>query len=97
MAGGSGFNPYAAGHKVYNGGLAHAQSGTADPSGYIEREHNKPNKGNAPQSDSRSGLAAKAINAGKNDSKRISYPPTTALLMAHGLEIHPTGKIRKMP
>ena len=84
----SGFNPYAVGHKVYSGGLAHAQSGTADPSGYIDREKNK---GNAPQSNSRSGLAAKALNA--NEQEPESLPPTTALLMLHGLTIHPTGKI----
>jgi hypothetical protein len=85
----NGFNPYAAGHKVYEGGLAHAQSGTRDPSGYIQRERNK---GNSPQSNSRSGLAAKALH---KDEKPVKLYPTFALFALHGLDIHPTGRIGK--
>lgn len=45
-------NPYSAGSKVYRGGSSAAQSGTLDPTGYINRESNK-----------RSGLAAGPLNS----------------------------------
>lgn len=49
-----GFNAYAAGNPVYNGGSPNPTSGTLDPSGYITRGLNTP-------SGSRSGLAAAAL------------------------------------
>lgn len=50
---GGGFNPYAAGDKVYNGGSPNPTSGTVDPTGYVQRELNN--------SQSRSGLARAAL------------------------------------
>lgn len=35
-------NPYAAGNKVYNGGSSAATVGAVDPTGYVDRELNKP-------------------------------------------------------
>lgn len=49
-----GFNAYAAGNPVYNGGSPNPTSGTLDPSGYVQRGLNTP-------SNSRSGLAAAAL------------------------------------
>jgi hypothetical protein len=91
--GDGGFNPYAAGHKVYKGGLPNAHSGTLDPSGYAERERNKPN---GPPSQKRSGLAANLLSKDKKDDEPQKYPLTAAMLMMHGLQTSPGGKLGKL-
>lgn len=64
-------NPYGAGAKVYNGGSSSSQPGTLDPSGYVQREVNKP-------SQKRSGLAAGPLNkiAGRNQPGAVGTQPT---------------------
>jgi hypothetical protein len=72
---------YATGKKVYNGGLPNAQSGTLDPTGYINRESQR-----------RSGLAAVAMKRRSGGGQKPSSP-TKKALNAHGIYINPLGKL----
>lgn len=62
---------YSVGRRVYNGASNAPTRGTVDPSGYIDRELNKP-------SQSRSGLAAAAlrrVNGGQAPAQAQTPPP----------------------
>lgn len=71
---------YSVGRRVYNGASNAPTRGTVDPSGYIDRELNKP-------SQSRSGLAAAAlrrVNGGQPPAQAQTPPP------AGGMQAGPT-------
>lgn len=83
---------YLAGKKVYKGGLPNAQSGTLNPTGYIER-------GMKQQSERRSGLAQNALNnlrGNQQDAEQQQLYPTNPVLRRVGLVADDTGRIRSV-
>lgn len=86
------FNSYAAGNKVYNGGLPNPTSGTVDPSGYVQRELRNKNK--PQQSERRSGNASAMMRLYEKymqmNQQPISNPEA---LRKSGLNKTPTGQL----
>jgi hypothetical protein len=76
---------YSAGKTVYKGGLPNAQSGTLDPSGYINRESNR-----------RSGLAALAMAKRSGAQSVPGGKPTKKTFNEAGLFVSPIGKIGRL-
>lgn len=81
-------NPYAAGAKVYNGGSSAATSGPVDPTGYINRELDKPQTYTP-------GVAAGALSTLREESPSNSQPmaspqPQTSQAVTNS---SPTGQI----
>lgn len=74
-------NQYATGKTIYKGGLHNAQSGTLDPSGYINREQR------------RSGLAAMALRSKEGQQGEPVQHPTKKQFNLAGLSVSPTGKL----
>jgi hypothetical protein len=67
-----GWNPYAAGSKIYNGGSSAATSGTVNPMGYIDRSLNQQS------STRRSGLAKAALTRLSASKKAATTSPAAS-------------------